>query len=171
MYFKQPGYPSILREDIYFYVGLTNRRDGWAPQYSCDMFLCDYVFFPIGTEGHWMLVYASIGTRKLYYLDSLLSERRAHEVLGNIKAYMYNASVKLHGKDNAWVFDTEIVRNLPQQTNGIDCGVFTCQFAEHVARGGNIIFTQAEIPQIRRNMVWELMTRCLIWRRSPIFYN
>ena len=168
---KRPGYPSILREDIYFYVGLTNRRDGWAPQYSSDMFLCDYVFFPIGTESHWMLVYASIATRKLYYLDSLLSERRAREVLGNIKAYMYNASVKLHGKDNAWVFDTEIVRNLPQQTNGIDCGVFTCQFAEHVARGGNIIFTQAEIPQIRRNMVWELMTRCLIWRRSPIFYT
>ena len=110
-------------------------------------------------------------TRKLFYLDSLLSERRANDVLGNIKAYMYNSSVRLHGKDNAWVFDTEIVRNLPQQTNGIDCGVFTCQFAEHVARGGNITFTQRDIPQIRRNMVWELMTRRLLWRRTLITYN
>ena len=118
-----------------------------------------------------MLVYACIKTRKLFYLDSLLSERRANDVLGNIKAYMYNASVRLHGKDNAWVFDTEIVRNLPQQTNGIDCGIFTCQFAEHVARGGNITFTQRDIPQIRRNMVWELMTRCLLWRRTPIIYT
>ena len=105
-----------------------------------------------------MLVYACIKTHKLFYLDSLLSERRANDVLGNIKAYMYNSSVRLHGKDNAWVFDTEIVRNLPQQTNGIDCGIFTCQFAEHVAQGGGISFTQEAIPQIRRNMVWELMT-------------
>ena len=67
------------------------------------MFLVDYVFFSVGTEHHWMLVYACIQSRKLFYLDtdSLLSERRAKEVLGNIKAYMYNSSVKLHGKDNA----------------------------------------------------------------------
>ena len=53
------------------------------------MFLFDYVFFPVGTEKHWMLVYACIKTRKLFYLDSLLSERRANDVLSNIKAYMY----------------------------------------------------------------------------------
>ena len=84
---------------------------------------------------------------------------------------MYNSSVRLHGKDNAWVFDTEIVRTVPQQTNGIDCGIFTCQFAEHVARGASITFTQKDIPQIRRNMVWELMTRGLIWSRARIIYN
>ena len=135
------------------------------------MFLVDYVFFPVGTEEHWMLVYACIKTRKLFYLDSLLSERRANDVLGNIKAYMYNSSVKLHGKDNAWVFDTEIVRTVPQQKNGIDCGIFTCQFAEHVAREASISFTQEDIPQIRRNMVWELMTRRLIWSRARISYS
>ena len=122
------------------------------------MFLFEYVFFLVGTEKHWMLVYACIKTRKLFYLDSLLSERRANDVLGNIKAYMYNSSVKLHDKDIAWVFNTEIVRTVPQQTNGIDCGIFTCQFAEHVAREASISFTQEDVPQIRRNMVWELMT-------------
>ena len=84
---------------------------------------------------------------------------------------MYNSSVRLHGKDNAWVFDTEIVRTVPQQTNGIDCGIFACQFAEHVAREASITFTQKDIPQIRRNMVWELMTRRLIWSRARIIYN
>ena len=113
------------------------------------MFLFDYVFFPVGTEEHWMLVYACIKTRKLFYMDSLLSERRANDVLGNIKGYMYNSSVKLHGKDNAWVFDTEIIRTVPQQKNGIDCGIFTCQFTEQVAREASISFTQEDIPQIR----------------------
>ena len=84
---------------------------------------------------------------------------------------MYNSSVKLHGKDNTWVFATEIVRTVPQQVGGIDCGIFTCQFTEHVARGGGIGFTQEDIPQIHRNMVWELMTRRLIWSRARIIYT
>ena len=54
--------------------------------------------------------------------------------------------------------------------NGIDCGIFICQFAEHVARGAGISFTQEDIPQIRCNMVWELMTRHLIWSRARISY-
>ena len=104
-------------------------------------------------------------------MDSLLSESRANDVLGNIKAYMYNASVRLHGVDNAWVFTTEIVRTVPQQVGGIDCGIFTCQYAEHIARGAGIGFTQEDVPQIRRNMVWELMTRRLIWSRARIIYT
>ena len=135
------------------------------------MFLVDYIFFPVGTEEHWMLVYACIQSCKLFYLDSLLSERRANDMLGNIKVYMYNSSVRLHGKDNASVFDTKICRTVPQQTKGINCGIFTCQFAEHVARGGGIGFTQEDILQIRCNMVWELMTRRLIWSRARIIYS
>ena len=113
----------------------------------------------------------SVQSRKLFYMDSLLSESRANDVLGNIKAYMYNASVRLHGVDNAWVFTTEIVRTVPQQVGGIDCGIFTCQYAEHIAQEAGIGFTQEDVPQIRRNMVWELMTRCLIWSRARISYS
>ena len=155
---KLPGYPSLIKKDIYFYTFLSHRKAGWAPKASCEMFLVDYVFFPVGIEKHWMLVYTCIESRKLFYLDSLLSERRANEVLGNIKACMYNSSVKLHGKDNAWVFTTEIVRTVPQQVGGIDCRIFTCQYPEHIAREAGIGFTQEDVPQIRRNMVWELMT-------------
>ena len=135
------------------------------------MFLVDYIFFPVGIEEHWMLVYACILSCKLFYLDSFLSERRANNVLGNIKAYMYNSSVKLHGNDNAWVFTTEIVRTAPQQVGGIDCRIFTWQYAEHIAREAGIGFTQEDVPQVRRNMVWELMTRRLIWSRARISYS
>ena len=55
---KMPGYPSILRKDIYFYHFLTHRKSGWAPKGFWEMFLLDYVFFPVGKEHHWMLVYA-----------------------------------------------------------------------------------------------------------------
>ena len=78
---KMPGYPSILRKDIYFYHFLTNRKSWWAPKGSCKMFLLDYIFFPVGIEHHWMLVYTCIQSCKLFYMDSLLSESRANEVL------------------------------------------------------------------------------------------
>ena len=74
---KLPGYPSIIKKDIYFYTFLSKRTAGWAPKTSCEMFLVDYVFFPVGIEEHWMLVYACIQSRKLFYLDSLLSEKKS----------------------------------------------------------------------------------------------
>ena len=67
---KLPGYPSLIKKDIYFYTFLSNRKSGWAPQTSCEIFLVDCVFFPVGTEEHWMLVYACIQSQKLFYLDS-----------------------------------------------------------------------------------------------------
>ena len=94
---KLPGYLSLIRNDIYFHTFLSNRKAGWSPKASWEMFLVNYVFFQVGIESYWMLVYACINSRKLFYLDSLLSERRANEVLGNIKAYMYNSSMRLHG--------------------------------------------------------------------------
>ena len=32
---KMPGYPSILRKDIYFYIFLSRWKPGWAPPISC----------------------------------------------------------------------------------------------------------------------------------------
>lgn len=42
---------------------------------------------------------------------------------------------------------------VPQQTNGSDCGVFVCQFCECLADGRPLDFTQADIPDRRLKMV------------------
>ena len=45
----------------------------------------------------------------------------------------------------------------PQQENGYDCGVFTCQFLESLSRGEeSFIFTQKDMPYLRRRMIWEI---------------
>jgi len=45
----------------------------------------------------------------------------------------------------------------PQQENGFDCGVFTCQFLEALSRGEeSFIFSQKDMPYLRRRMVWEI---------------
>ena len=159
------GYPRILQKDTSFYLFLSKRMDGYSPKAATELFLFDYVLLPVHTDNHWVMVYICIESKTIFYMDSLLSQVRAKRVLGNIKAYVYNTSVKLHGAENAWIFKTEIC-TVPQQNNGIDCGVFACQFAEHIARGAGLGFNQSDISQYRKTMVWELMARRLIWNQT-----
>lgn len=50
-----------------------------------------------------------------------------------------------------------ICQDIPQQDNGFDCGVFTCQFIESLSRGeDDFAFTQENMPYLRRRMVWEI---------------
>jgi sentrin-specific protease 1 len=44
----------------------------------------------------------------------------------------------------------------PQQTNGSDCGVFTCKTAEVITRGGKLTFRPEEIKNQRQRMIVEL---------------
>ncbi len=51
---------------------------------------------------------------------------------------------------------------MPQQVNGIDCGVYTCAFAEHLARGEQPLFSPGDIKHIRRRMAYEMLTYGLL---------
>jgi sentrin-specific protease 1 len=49
-------------------------------------------------------------------------------------------------------------RDTPQQENGYDCGVFTCQFLEALSRGMDspFNFTQRSMMYLRRRMILEI---------------
>lgn len=50
-----------------------------------------------------------------------------------------------------------ILEDTPEQENGFDCGVFTCQFFERLSRGEESFnFTQADMPYLRRLMILEI---------------
>lgn len=67
---------------------------------------------------------------------------------------------------------------VPQQTNGIDCGVFMTAFASQIALargpplstrgwggqpgapGANFDFAQAQVPYLRRHMVASILNNC-----------
>lgn len=57
----------------------------------------------------------------------------------------------------------KLFKNTPQQENGYDCGVFTCQFMESLSRGVDIFpFDQSDMAYIRDRMTWEL-GRSKLW--------
>ena len=79
-----------------------------------------------------------------------------------------------------WRFESKIMKNIPQQMNGSDCGMFTCkvrfghfkvkfeilivfqQFAEYISRDAAITFNQKDIPYFRKRMIWEIVQDTLV---------
>ena len=53
------------------------------------------------------------------------------------------------------------VKNIPEQTNDFDCGMFVCRFAEYISRKTAISFTH-NMSYFRRRMIYEIV-------RKPFF--
>merc|ERR1719154_554432 len=55
-----------------------------------------------------------------------------------------------------------VAKEIPQQMNGSDCGMFTCKFAEYLSRRARITFSQKDMPYFRRRMVYEIVENTLL---------
>ena len=106
---------------------------------------------------HWAFVYADTRTHTLYYMDSMFNPVSVSNALKVVQTYLYLETVRLRGEEDARPFTLRFVPDVPQQTNGYDCGVFNCQYAESISRRMHPSFTQNDMPSLRRNMVWEIM--------------
>jgi Ulp1 family protease len=76
----------------------------------------------------------------------------------------HNVSHEERPNATDWTFEInpEISHNghpltIPQQSNGIDCGVFACLFATYAYEKRPMTFTQRDINNYRLNMVWHIM--------------
>jgi len=54
------------------------------------------------------------------------------------------------------------MQDCPEQENGFDCGVFTCQFLESLSRGVDFNFSQKDMQYLRRRMVYEIGKAALL---------
>ena len=106
---------------------------------------------------HWGFVYADTRTHTLYYMDSMFNPLNATNTLKLVQGYLHLETVRLRGEEEARPFTLRFVPEAPQQSNGYDCGVFVCQYAESISRRMHPSFTQNDMPSLRQNMVWEIM--------------
>ena len=90
-------------------------------------------------------------------MDSMFNPMSATNALKLVQTYLYLETVWLQGEKDARLFKLRFVPDAPQHTNGYDCGVFLCQYAESISRRMHPSFTQNDMPSLHRNMVWEIM--------------
>ena len=118
----------------------------------------DIILVPIHKDDHWTLISLAVQEKMIYYYDSILGTRKSSSAPRVFRKF-FERYFERRGKDNQ--FKIKIMENAPLQKNGYDCGVFTCQNAEKIARGVAVNTRQEEIPSARRSMMLEIFSGSL----------
>ena len=135
----QSGYSSIKR---------------WTRK--VDIFSYDIIPVPVHVGNvHWCMAIIHLKDQTIKYYDSMGQSN--HNVLNALEDYLKSESIdkKKQNLDTSnWIIESE--RNVPQQMNCSDCGVFSCMFAEYLTRSHKITFSQTNMPYFRQKMVLEI---------------
>ena len=167
---SHPDLPKVKACTTFLYTqlktfGLTEgckRTRRWIKE---DLTKKDFILFPIHNHDHWSLVVVEIRGRVVHYLDSINGSRYNSSAPGMIRKYME----KLHERKGEEVrYKVRIRKDCPLQENGVDCGVFTCLYAERIVRKAGMNFKQADIAQARERMLEELLQGRLLQEEQTV---
>ncbi|CBY40059.1 unnamed protein product [Oikopleura dioica] len=121
-----------------------------------NIFDYDLVFFPIHLGNHWTLAYADIRKKTLRYCDSMGGKNP--KCLAALFDYLKIESVEKTKRALCDDWKTESISGkIPQQQNTNDCGVFSCVFADYISRDAAFNFSQADMPNLRNLVKYELL--------------
>ncbi|CAH0557369.1 unnamed protein product [Brassicogethes aeneus] len=156
---KESQWPKTYAMNTFFYSKII--KDGpesvrrWTRR--VDLFSYDIICVPIHLGMHWCMAIIDLRDRSVRYFDSMGStNNRCLDALRNYLEFEHSDKKKspLDTSD----FKLENVKDIPQQMNGSDCGMFSCTFAEFLTRNSKITFSQEDMPYLRKKMVVEIMT-------------
>lgn len=131
------------------------RLSKWTKKF--DIFEKDMILIPVNHDNmHWTGAAINFREKRIESYDSMNVPRKL--VFLKLRQYLDSEHRNKKGKPfdfTDWVdYDPE---DTPQQENGYDCGVFTCQFLESLSRGEQgFKFSQRDMAYLRRRMIWEI---------------
>lgn len=126
-----------------------------------DIFSFDIVPVPVHKGVHWCMAIIHMKNKTIKYYDSMGAPDNA--VLNALTNYLGEESRDKKKCEFDWTgWSTENVRDIPQQENGSDCGVFSCMFAEFITRDRPLVFSQQHMQYFRMRMVYEICTGKLL---------
>ena len=154
-----PDLPKVYASTTFLYTKLDLRGMDQGMKETSDWFKEDLrekqlIFFPIHKLHHWSLIVVDTATKVINYLDSLEGSRATSSAPRTMKSFI-ERYYRERGEEA--VFEIRIRQDAPVQENGVDCGVFVCQYAERMARSSPLNFTQADLRGAREKMTEELL--------------
>jgi len=121
---------------------------------SFNVFEKDKVFIPINrSNNHWILIVVFIQQQKIIYYDSIADVNKA-------KLYLYltarwlidEAKSKNHKIEiNDWKL-INAGKNIPQQNNGYDCGMYVLLYADYIADDLPLSYGEEEVSASRNKI-------------------
>ncbi len=158
---KDIGMPST-----YFGVKISKAQEtgykGLLRQQTIDQWLNETskLFIPLHQPEHWTLCVVERANNTIYHYNSLIKcTSEQNELLKGIASYLEYIG---------YTSNTNIIqlKNIPQQNNGYDCGVFTCAYAYYAVMNKEIDFGQEQMQYFRLKIIKELMKS-----KIPRIYN
>ena len=156
-------YPSVHSLSTFFYPRLMESGYSAVKRWTkhVNIFDCDFVCIPVHLGKHWCMAIVDFKQKRVLYLDSRGGDNPP--ALGAIRKYLEDES--MDKKECAfdlsdWRFESP--KDIPQQRNDCDCGVFALKFADYLTRRKAITFSQEHIPYFRKRMVHEILSKTLI---------
>lgn len=140
------------------------RLNKWTKKF--DIFQKDVILIPVNHGNvHWTLAAINFKKKRIESYDSMGVYR--DNVYKKLRYYLQEEHMDKKKRPfdfTGWVDHYD--EDTPQQENGFDCGVFTCQFMESLSRGvDEFAFDQDDMPYIRDRMTWEI-GRSRLWEDS-----
>ena len=152
-------YPAFFTHQL-LTVGYSDMTDGWLGTHN--IFEFELIFFPIGGNNHWYLAAVDNRENTITIYDSLPSLSRSTDAINHILTFVTNEHFRLFKRPMRRRYTLQIPRNIPLQNNGVDCGVFTCLYAEYLSRRAPFNFNQSDIPYQRLIITWELFNGVML---------
>ncbi|NWI97585.1 SENP2 protease, partial [Pitta sordida] len=168
---KKEGYPALHAFNTFFYPKLCSGGYKAVRRWTrgVDLFKQDLILVPIHLTAHWTLLVIEIRKKTIKYFDSL--GQKGDNICKTLLQYLQEESREKRNLEltvSEWTLRNPkfpflyIPQEIPQQTNGSDCGVFVCKYADFISRDKPITFTQEHMPYFRRRMVWEIIHQQLL---------
>ncbi|XP_066504173.1 sentrin-specific protease 5 [Hoplias malabaricus] len=119
-----------------------------------DLFSKSLLLIPLHLEIHWSLITVDISKQNINFYDSqgILFKF----AVDNIEKYMSaEAKEKKHANfQKGWKMTVN--KPIPQQKNDNDCGVFVLEYCKCLAFKEPLLFTQEDMPKVRKRIYKEL---------------
>ncbi|GJJ09586.1 hypothetical protein Clacol_003809 [Clathrus columnatus] len=172
---KEPEYLNIHYFNTFFWPKIEkgykeNRLNKWTKKF--DIFSKDIILIPVNHRNiHWSLAAINLKKKRIESYDSVGEYHT--KIYQKLRYYLQEEHTDKKKKPfdfTGWedyydekMWYSHVFKETPQQENGYDCGVFTCQFMESLSRGvDNFPFDQSNMPYIRDRMTWEI-GRSKLW--------
>ncbi|XP_063607568.1 sentrin-specific protease 1-like isoform X2 [Penaeus indicus] len=160
---KNDNYPSVYAFNTFFYPKLVKTGYSTVRRWTkkVDVFSMDLLLVPVHLGMHWCLATMDLRSKSIRYYDSMLGDNE--RCLEALKRYLESEHEdKKKAKYDTGDWTLENMKDIPQQMNGSDCGMFACKFAEYLSRDATITFDQQHMPYFRRRMIYEIVKASLL---------
>ncbi|XP_068945465.1 sentrin-specific protease 2 [Petaurus breviceps papuanus] len=162
---KKQGLPTLHAFSTFFYPKLSSGGYQAVKRWTkgVELFEQDLVLVPIHRRAHWSLVVIDMRKKTIKYLDSM--GQKGHRICNLMLRYLLEESKTKRNRElnpAEWSLESAKAYDIPQQSNGSDCGMFTCKYADYLSQDKPVTFTQNQMPHFRRRMVWEILHQQLL---------